>query len=380
MQVWVHDNRGSIPLRSETLTSGANTVSLTYNSPGSTAGAVGQYVIGTFTADGTSQSFTLLGGASTQLNALQVRDVTPPAYFNGAAGTVWDASATANWSTNSGGPYNQTWTAASGIAAAFEGVATNVTVSGAVSVQSLRFDTDGYLLSGSGPLTLGGYGTITTGPGSNTIGAVVAGTVGLSKQGSGTLTLTNVNTYTGPTTIGGGTLAIGGAGKWSSTYSGAVANNGTFHYHSTALQTMGGVISGPGSLVYSGTGNLTLTGANTFTGNITVSGGKLRANRNTATLNATSGALGNGQVARTITINSGGTVELADGQYLRRPEEHAERALGDQRGRTHLPIHYRQPPERAGHVAHAQRGRHCAWARAAARSIARWRCRAWLRR
>ena len=43
-------------------------------------GGVGQFSIGTFTADGASQSFTITGLAAgtpnTQMNALQLRDVT----------------------------------------------------------------------------------------------------------------------------------------------------------------------------------------------------------------------------------------------------------------------------------------------------------------
>jgi len=42
-----------------------------------------------------------------------------------------------------------------------------------------------------------------------TIGAVVAGSNGFSKIQSGTLTLTGVNTYSGPTHVGGGTLQVG---------------------------------------------------------------------------------------------------------------------------------------------------------------------------
>jgi fibronectin-binding autotransporter adhesin len=46
-----------------------------------------------------------------------------------------------------------------------------------------------------------------------TISAVIAGTVGLSKAGAGTLTLTTTNTYTGPTLVSGGTLILGATSK-----------------------------------------------------------------------------------------------------------------------------------------------------------------------
>ena len=73
-----------------TLTStGGNSVTLDYNyaDTSNADGGVGQYSIGTFTADATTQSFTITGvagtgngaGASAQLNALQLRDVTAAA-------------------------------------------------------------------------------------------------------------------------------------------------------------------------------------------------------------------------------------------------------------------------------------------------------------
>ncbi len=97
IQVWVNDSRsGGTTNRTETLTDAyGNTVTLAYNSTYA-AGGVGQFAIGTFTAATTNQSFTMYGAASTQLNAIQVRDLTlapsitqPPtnqtAYVNGTA-------------------------------------------------------------------------------------------------------------------------------------------------------------------------------------------------------------------------------------------------------------------------------------------------------
>jgi hypothetical protein len=68
--------------RSETLTGGANTsAALAY---GSGANGPGQYILGTFVADGTgTETLTLNAfggadiGASAQINLLQLRDITP---------------------------------------------------------------------------------------------------------------------------------------------------------------------------------------------------------------------------------------------------------------------------------------------------------------
>ncbi len=97
VQVWVNDSRaGGTTNRTETLTDAfGNTVTLAYNNTYA-AGGVGQFATGTFTAAASTQSFTILGNASTQLNALQVRDLAVPpgitqpptnqtAYVNGAA-------------------------------------------------------------------------------------------------------------------------------------------------------------------------------------------------------------------------------------------------------------------------------------------------------
>ena len=82
VQMWVNDSRsGTSAGRTETVTStGGNTLTLAYNSTQS-QGGVGQYAIGTFTADAVTQKLTLTGvlpsgGNSSQINAIQVRNFT----------------------------------------------------------------------------------------------------------------------------------------------------------------------------------------------------------------------------------------------------------------------------------------------------------------
>ena len=83
LQFWVQDGRNSTTAeRSESLTGGANTSApLAY---GSGASGPGQYIIGTFVADGSGmQAITLNAfggndiGPSAQINLLQLRDITP---------------------------------------------------------------------------------------------------------------------------------------------------------------------------------------------------------------------------------------------------------------------------------------------------------------
>ena len=82
VQIWLNDSRNSSSTwaRNETWSSsGGNSVSLTFNTT-QTGGGVGQYAVGTFSASGTSQTFTFAAGTtgvsspSGQLNAISVRD------------------------------------------------------------------------------------------------------------------------------------------------------------------------------------------------------------------------------------------------------------------------------------------------------------------
>ena len=83
-------------------------------------------------------------------------------------------------------------------------------------------------IEGAGNYVLGAN-TLTTGSlnTSTQVDGVISGTGGgLTKVGTGTLTLTNVNTYTGATTISAGTLALSGFG--ASRRSSVVTVNATF--------------------------------------------------------------------------------------------------------------------------------------------------------
>ena len=134
--------------------------------------------------------------------------------------------------------------------------------------------------NGNRQLTLTGSNT-----GDNTFAMAIGqagGTTTLTKSGSGKWVLTGINTYTGTTTINDGTLQIGGAGRLGNgTYGGAISlasATATFHYNSSANQTLNGTISGSGALIKSGSGVLTLTGANTYTGMTTINQGTLLVN------------------------------------------------------------------------------------------------------
>lgn len=126
-------------------------------------------------------------------------------------------------------------------------------------------------LSGTGAVTLGSA-TLTTGvDGSSSLfSGVISGSGSLVKAGGGTFTLAGANTYSGGTTVLGGTLA----GNTTS-LRGNITNNAVVLFDQNIDGTYAGSMSGSGMLAKTGGGNLTLTGANTYTGGTLIEGGSL---------------------------------------------------------------------------------------------------------
>ncbi len=145
----------------------------------------------------------------------------------------------------------------------------------------------------------------------------LSGSGSLVKTGTGELTLSGDNTYSGGTTITGGTLMADHA---DSLGTGAIANSGVLQVGEGELENM---LSGSGSLVKTGTGELTLSGDNSYSGATTITDGTLIA--------ANVNALGSGNIDNSGTLmldaegefnlanvatQSGATTELARGTTL----------------------------------------------------------------
>jgi fibronectin-binding autotransporter adhesin len=165
----------------------------------------------------------------------------------------------------------------------------------------------------------------------------VSGAVGLTKQGAGLLSLANTGTdgFTGPVTVAGGTLQLGSAANPLPTNCAVVLSNtagvlldlnnldlaigslngggdsgGNVSLGTAALSISGGgayagVISGGGKLVKSGTGTITLSGANLYSGGTLINTGTV------VVANSTGYGTGSGSV-----LIAGGTLQLGTNSTL----------------------------------------------------------------
>ena len=149
-----------------------------------------------------------------------------------------------------------------------------------------------------------------------TIKAALAGNQGLFKTGAGNLVLgSSTNSYTGDTTISAGNLQVAGA-LGSGNYGGNITNSGSLTFNSSSAQILGGVISGTGTLSKNGANSVTLSAANTFSGNTTLatnSSGALVLNHNLALQNSALNVLVGGIKVSTLTLGSGITTPTLGG-------------------------------------------------------------------
>ncbi|WP_176445781.1 fibronectin-binding autotransporter adhesin ShdA [Salmonella enterica] len=152
---------------------------------------------------------------------------------------------------------------------------------------------------GTGDVTIAESATLALSQG--TLDNNVTGEGQIVKSGSDELIVTGDNTYSGGTTISGGTLTVDHA---DSLGTGTIANSGVLQVGEGELEN---TLSGSGSLVKTGTGELTLSGDNnTYFGDTTIAGGTLIA--------ANVNALGSGNIdnSGTLMLDANGAFKLAN--------------------------------------------------------------------
>ncbi len=138
---------------------------------------------------------------------------------------------------------------------------------------------------------------------------VMDGGGALHKEGEGTLALTGVNSYSGPTTVAAGRLV----GSASSFGSGAIAidKQATLEIAEASDATLTNDLTGNGALLKSGSGTLNYTGnGSAFTGTTQIIGGSLSVNGKLG------GTLSLGQGARLQGTGTVGSIQLHTGAVL----------------------------------------------------------------
>jgi fibronectin-binding autotransporter adhesin len=335
-------NQG-IDLKGTTLTVGGNNASTAYSGvisdsmPGGTAGMLIKTGSGTWT----------LSGASTFTGPLEVSNgiISVATLANGGTASPWGkaTNVAANLILN-GGTLQYTGSSATGIDRLFTLTANGGTLDGAASAGFQLTNSGSIAFTGTGNRTLTLAGTGTNNAFSFALGDPISGMTSLTMNGTGRWILNGVGalTYSGTTTVAAGTLLDlnktnvlpYGAGKGNLSIStgatfemngqsnniNALVGAGTMDNRSgTAVLTLGngdatgtfsGAITAAGgalSIVKTGVGTQTLTGANTYVGSTTVSSGTLEL-ASPGSLTSTALSVSTGAV---LNIDSGTNIAAA---------------------------------------------------------------------
>ncbi len=141
-------------------------------------------------------------------------------------------------------------------------------------------------------------------PASLLVSSVIQGANGFTKSGTGTMTLSGANVYSGTTTINAGTLALSGSGSIASSPTITIAAGATF---STAGRSSALTLGASQAIVVGGTGSASPSTIATVSGNGSLTMGA----SGTLTFNTFSSAGG-----APLAISGGGTLSLASGNTV----------------------------------------------------------------
>ncbi len=303
---------------------GAMSVSLGSGSISTVAGGIviGANLSGTaFTKTGAGT--LTLTGTNTYTGTLTINAGTVQVGDGGSTGTPGNASITINSGTSL--VFNRSGTLTTGVSLSSSGtlvqngsgtleLTSASSFSGPVNVNAGTVKLSGNGAIGNGAISIASGGTLEVARDSSTYNMfnVLSGSGSLVKSGSGALLLGNPSTFTGTTTVKGGTLIVGATGGSHSLIGGGpivLENAGTVlaHWAIGGSYTFANAISGPGTVVMdSGSNTATLSGPNTYTGPTTLKTGTLAVS-SLADGGSTSG-LGASSSAATNLIINGGTL------------------------------------------------------------------------
>jgi autotransporter-associated beta strand protein len=240
------------------------------------------FVVGSITY-GTQGAYLQDTGSAIQL--VVPTSVSETLNWTGTNTGAWDLTNSLDWV---GATYGDATFFYSTATVAFNSATTNSNVNIVANVLPLSVTfsgADNYLLTG-----VGGIG--------NALGLNTPVTI----NGPGYATFGNANTYTGGTTISGGALVLTNGGSiQQGIASVGIQDNATLVFNRTDTSTFANWIAGAGQLVKQGSGSVTLSTTNNYTGGTIVSNGTLSLG-----VGASSGV--NGTVSGTITIMTNATV------------------------------------------------------------------------
>ena len=303
---------------------GLTTISAgTLANSGTIVGATSVLAVGTLTNAGTLATVTNAGtgtntgtmGALTNTAGSFTNNGTINGAVGNSAGATFATTSTLNGSlTNSGtarigGIVNGALDNRAGsvtVTAGTTGIVA-LTQSAGASLNLAGFALTAGSVAGDGAVQLGAGSLTTGGSNASTVFAgIISGTGRLVKTGTGQLTLSGANSYSGGTTVAAGTLAGN-----STSLQGAIANDGRVRFDQSAAGIYAGALSGTGLLEKAGAGRLDLTGIGTMSGGTSVLGGELAVNGSLARSIVTIGTgarLGGSGTVSGIVAQSGSTV------------------------------------------------------------------------
>lgn len=259
-----------------TLASGRYTL---FNYTGSLTGGASNLAVGG--AGTTRQTFTFDTATAGAVAVNVTGSAANLVWAGGTAANTWDVATTLNW--KNGGSSDKFFN--------FDNVTFDDSGSNTPAVNIVGTVLPGSLtVNSTKDYTFGGTGSI-------------GGSGGLTKSGTGTLTIGTTNTFAGPVTINGGTLVTagltnGGSASPLGAGTSVTLGNATLRYTGTAdssdraftlsgangsidvtnsagTLTLSGPMGGSGGLTKLGAGTLSLAGSNSFAGSTTIQAGTL---------------------------------------------------------------------------------------------------------